>query len=316
MALLDTLKSLADESRLRMVRILSFGYFNVQELTAIMDLSQSTVSHHLKVLQREQLTRIHKEGTWSYYSLALFPDETSISKIIHGFLSRAEQEESGPLKQVFLRDRIEAEKLLTLRREQSHRFFEAVAGQWKEMREEAHGNVSSMETLIENIPPGQSVLDLGCGSGALLEMLLPRPGETIGVDYSQKMLEEAKHNLRDRSDRLDLRLGYLEHLPLGDTSVDVAIAYMVLHHVPNPEDAIQDAFRVLKPEGVLHIVDLRKHDNEYMRERFADLWLGFDPKVVQEWATKSGFKLIEEKHSYANMDEIFYLICKKEKQHE
>lgn len=315
MALLDTLKALADESRLRMIRILSFGYFNVQELTAIMDLSQSTISHHLKVLQREELTRVHKEGTWAYYSLIQFPDESSISRIIHGFLSRAEQKESGSLKQVFLRDRIEAEKLLSLRREQSHRFFESVAGQWRQMREEAHGSTSFMEALIKKIPETAAVLDLGCGSGALLELLLPRPGQTIGVDYSQKMLEEAKHNLGDRTGNLDLRLGYLEHLPLGDQSVDVAIAYMVLHHVPNPEEAIRDAFRVLKNGGILHIVDLRKHDNEYMRERFADLWLGFNPAHVEEWASSTGFELVEE-HSYAHTDEVFYLICKKGMNHE
>jgi ArsR family transcriptional regulator len=104
------------------------------------------------------------------------------------------------------------------------------------------------------------------------------------------MLEQARSTLGTRAAQVDLRLGYLEHLPIGDDSVDVALSYMVLHHLPSPPDALRDAARVLKPGGQLMIVDLLQHDNEIMRERFADLWMGFDPEEMKRWALSSGFQ--------------------------
>jgi ubiquinone/menaquinone biosynthesis C-methylase UbiE/DNA-binding HxlR family transcriptional regulator len=313
MAMLDTYKALADESRLRVVRVLSLGYFNVQELTAVMDLSQSTVSHHLKVLHRAGITRLHREGTWAYYSLTNSEEAPFATATLQALLSHGESKEGGSLRAVFIRDRVEAEKLLSARRDHSHRFFESVAEQWHELRHEAHGHTPLVDELVRAVPNDVAVLDLGCGSGALLELLLPRAGKTIGVDYSPKMLEEARSNLGAKAAAVDLRLGYLEHLPLGDSSIDLGLAYMVLHHVPSPEDAMKDAFRVLRPGGALHIIDLFKHDNEYMRERFADLWLGFDQDEIVSWAQAIGFSAIEKRSAPESTDS-FYVICTKGEQ--
>ena len=176
------------------------------------------------------------------------------------------------------------------RRDQTHRYFEQVAGLWKEMREEAQGGASYITPLCEAIPAEATLVELGCGSGALLEQLLPRRGKTIGVDYSQSMLEEAGRSLARFAAQLELRLGTLEHLPLADASVDAALAYMVLHHVAAPQQALQDAGRVLRPGGRLIVVDFVQHHNELMRERYADQWLGFEAGQFTSWLAAAGLR--------------------------
>ena len=109
------------------------------------------------------------------------------------------------------------------------------------------------------------------------------------------MLEEAKRNLGEKSSAVELRLGELEHLPLADNSVDIAVACMVLHHIAQPEKVLAEAVRVIKGGGSLIIVDLMHHTNEYMRERFADLWLGFEPSDIETWLKFIGFKAPQTK---------------------
>lgn len=281
---LEVYKALADESRLRIVHMLSKGAFNVQEITSVLGLGQSTVSHHLKVLQGAGLTHLQREGTWAYYTLVNGESKGFPSDTARNFLETAKPEE------LFASDLEALSVLLNQRRDSSHKFFEAVADKWHELRDEAQGQESFFDDVAKLIPSEATVLELGCGSGAFLQHILPRSGKTIGVDYSQAMLSEARKNLgKALPSTVDLRLGYLEHLPIGDESIDIAVAYMVLHHLPAPAEAFIDAFRVLRPEGRLIVVDLVKHSNELMRERFADLWLGFEQRELRKWSLSAGF---------------------------
>lgn len=288
-AISDTYKALGDESRLRVLQILSHGAFNVQELTSILGISQSTISHHLKTLMSVSLVSSHKEGTWAYYSLSHQDTESLAYRTAKLFLDLAANKSNETDSSKFLKDSEAAKKILERRRDQTRHFFESVADKWKDIRAEAQGAESFFELVIERIPPQATLLELGCGAGAFFERILPRSGKSIGVDYSQAMLDQARTSLKNEFDSLDLRLGYLEHLPVGDESIDYALAYMVMHHIANPSEALKDAARVLKPEGKLLIVDLLSHNNEYMRERFADLWLGFDPEEMKRWAFKNHF---------------------------
>lgn len=311
MELLEVCKALSDESRLRIIRILDAGFFNVGELTEILDLSQPTVSHHLKVLERCGIAKSKKNGTWAYYSLGSNGDKNGASnKIVTSFLDVLKDGSAGALSDTLVQDESSVREVLEKRREKSRHFFDSIAKEWKEIRAEAEGHHSFIEILSKRIPPDITLLELGCGSGALLEAILPRKGDSIGVDYSQAMLEEARKNLGPLSSSVDLRLGYLEHLPLGDGSVDMAVAHMVMHHLPDPRKALMDTYRVLKDQGVLCIVDLTQHQNEAMRERFSDLWLGFRPEEFQSWIKEIGFK-DSRIEFFGEKKEVFFLTAYK-----
>ncbi|MBX7143955.1 MAG: metalloregulator ArsR/SmtB family transcription factor [Oligoflexia bacterium] len=288
LAISSTYKAIADDSRLRILHILSKGSFNVQELTGILAISQSTISHHLKALQGCGLVSSRREGTWVYYSLSEIDEKNLGQKTVKLFLDLVPTLANDDSALLF-RDGHAAQEVLNRRRDQARHFFESVANKWKDIRSEAQGSESFFDLVKDRVGDKATLLELGCGAGALFEKLLPRTGASIGVDYSQAMLDEAKQNLGAKARDLDLRLGYLEHLPLGDDSVDTAVAYMVMHHIAHPVDVLKDTCRVLKPGGQFLMVDLMRHSNEYMRERFADLWLGFDPEEVKRWAFSAGF---------------------------
>lgn len=278
---ISTFKALADESRLRLVSILGKGYFNVQELTDILNASQSTVSHHLKTLQHAGIARSKKQGSWTYYTLANGSSTDDFStKIVREYLSLNDESLTNDEEQL--------NAILARRRDTSRSFFDRVAPEWHRIRTEGVGQGTYLDLLAQKIPNNIDLLELGCGAGALLQLVSPRKGKTIGVDFSQSMLDEARATLPTS---VDLRLGYLEHLPLADSSVDMVVAYMVFHHLADPAAALTDAYRVLKPNGTIAVIDLTEHTNEQMRELFADLWLGFSPTEFTKWVThKAGFQ--------------------------
>lgn len=286
---LHILKALADESRLRLINILSRGPFSVQELTSILGVGQSTVSHHLKVLQSAGIASSAREGTWAFYSMAqsLNGHQKILSACIESLQSEADPELQARLEN----DSAAIKEIIDQRRSAAHKYFESIAPEWKSMSK--GGAESSLNELAKRIPADAPLLELGCGSGALLEKILPRKGQTIAVDYSPRMLEEAKKNLGELAESADLRLGYLEQMPVKDSSVSCAAAHMVLHHLSHPEEALKEMARALVPGGAALIVDLAAHSNESMRERFADLWLGFEPELFKKWLKGAGFEEIK-----------------------
>lgn len=283
MRTLEVHKALADESRLRLLYALDHGAFTVQELTALLGVSQSTVSHHLKVLQGAGVVRAQREGTFAFYTLE--HSDAGVEAITRATLAELQREPSDRIRE----DTRKLDELLALRRERGRQFFEKIAPQWQQLSNEAMGG-DYLATLVEHLPDGGVVLELGCGTGRLLREAATLGCEAIGVDYSPAMLAEARKELIGHADRVDLRLGYLEHLPVADRSVDVAAAHMVFHHLPAPRAALNDAFRALRSGGRLLVIDLVQHDQELMRERFADLWLGFDPQEFSHWVRDAGFE--------------------------
>src|SRR5690606_34972318 len=153
----------------------------------------------------------------------------------------------------------EIQNILAGRRERAREYFDAVADRWNKIRDAACMHGSLIDELATRIPAEGALLELGCGSGALLERILPRKDETIGVDYSHAMLAEARKSLGKNAAKVDLRLGYLEHLPVPDQSVDIAAAFMVFHHVAEPREALRDVRRVLRKGGRLIAIDLTSH---------------------------------------------------------
>lgn len=316
MSTIEVFKAVADETRLRILHVLGFGPFNVQELTGIINIGQPTVSHHLKVLQHAGLISSRREGSWTFYQLG-FPTGTDLAAdnsepladLLHSILFYLTTNPNG-MGSTLHGDQAAIDQTLNRRRDKSRVFFESVAKDWGNIRLENQGLASFLDHIAERIPPKTTLLELGCGTGALLELVLPRPGKTIGVDASQAMLDEARANLTESGAEVDLRLGTFEHLPVGDDSVDIAVAYMVLHHAAEPQKAISDSYRALKPGGTLVIVDLVPHENEYLRERFAHTWLGLDPEELARTAKKIGFRS-SKKELLGEKKEIFVLTLTK-----
>ena len=289
-------KALSDESRLRILHMLSLGPFNVQEITQLLGSSQPTVSHHLKVLATAGLVEAHKEGTWIYYSPAKEDSSSAAPTIASNFLTLVRRNATSEDTNKFKKDVRSINAVIAKRRDRSRHFFDSVAPQWRTLSAQTKGTLPGdapyLELLAAKIPADKTLLELGCGSGTLLEKILPRSGKTIGVDYSPAMLDEARGTLGKNASNVDLRLGHLEHLPVEDNSIDLAVACMVFHHVAVMSEALRDIYRVLHQGGRLEIVDLLPHNEEYMRDRFADLWLGLDPKELRRSLEESGFAVL------------------------
>lgn len=306
MQISEIYKALADESRLRILNALQYGVFNVQELTCLLELTQPTISHHLKILSSAGLVSVEKTGTWAFYRLVQDESIPVSGSIVQNLLKLLQSTELQSNGSTFKSDSVQIKKLLDSRRDKAKAFFDSAASQWKTLRNEIQGEESYFEEVKALISSTESILELGCGGGVFLDAITPRKGKTIAVDYSDAMLESAKNLLGKKSEGVDFRLGYLEHLPIGDESVDVAISYMVLHHISDPRLVMTDTLRALKSGGKFIIVELSKHSNEHMRDKFSDLWLGFNPSEMKTWAQDAGFCNVETE--YLDSDKKVFLL--------
>jgi len=169
-------------------------------------------------------------------------------------------------------------------------YFDSVADKWDSMRQ---GFFSSRvrETAIKaaDVQPGRVAADLGAGTGFLTEALLKQGLKVVAIDHSPEMIEQIRRKFGE-TNKLDLRLGEAENLPVPDESVDYVFANMYLHHVESPDRAILEMVRILKPGGVLVITDLDEHDFDFLRTEQHDRWLGFKRDDISAWFVRSGLK--------------------------
>jgi ArsR family transcriptional regulator len=165
-------------------------------------------------------------------------------------------------------------------------FFSRVAEEWEEVAAGLPDPGSYMESLTGMLGEGGTVLELGCGTGAMIRVLAGRFRDVIAVDSSPEMLDVATREVGDSG--ADFRLGALEHLPVADSSVEAALAHMVLHHLADPAEVFPEVDRVLVPGGRLLVADLAHHADEPFRMAQGDLWPGFEPAEIEAWALRSG----------------------------
>ncbi len=292
MSLVQVYKALGDESRLRILKVLLKGRYNVNELQEIMDMGQSRVSRHLKLLTDAGLIRVLREGTWAYYEAPAegmakeIAVQLEVIRAYMGALPGAEDDE--PRRR----------RCLDKRREKSRAFHDRMAPQWSHLRKEILGSDVS-EHIISLLKDEKVVVDLGCGAGELLSELALYSGRAIGVDSSPAMLEQARVTLSaqpinkgKKNKAAELRLGTLEHLPLADAEADAALLNMVLHHLADPLVVLQEIRRVLSKKGKLLVCDLSRHDAEWMREKYGDQWLGFTEQELRRFIRQAGFKMV------------------------
>ncbi len=276
-------KALSDETRLRLLHIFLHHELNVNEIVAVTGMGQSRISRHLKILADNGLLTYRRDGLWTFYSAA---EEGEGRRFADAVCYLFENGDKGQ----FAADLVAVERVLEERSKETVRFFDSIAEDWERLKREIFGPVDLNGMILEAVPETGTVVDLGCGTGDLVEALKTRAERVIGVEKSTRMLEAARKRFADHGENIQLRIGELEHLPLREGEADLVVLNMVMHHLPDPQKALLEAFRVLKPGKPFIIVDLLSHQLESMRERFGDRWLGFPETEVKKWLEAGGFE--------------------------
>lgn len=274
-------KALADPTRIRLLHILYRHELSVNEIVGVMGMGQSRISRHLKILTDAGLLFCRRDGVSAFYGL---PEEGKGRDFLLAI-------ESWIRSEMLADDLAKAAEVLEARRKSTSRFFDAIAGDWDSLKKEILGDFDLNGKILEFTGAPRLAVDLGCGTGELLKSLSKKAKSLIGVDYSVEMLAKAEKNCTEEGIPVDLRLGAIEHLPVADGLADLAVLSLALHHLPDPERGIRDAARILVPGGKLLIADFEKHENESLRERFGDRWLGFSKEQISRFLDKAGFRL-------------------------
>lgn len=283
MKLVQYSKALADETRVRLLHILHHFELNVGEIVSVMEMGQSRISRHLKILADSGLLEFRRDGLWVFYRSCT---RTGVREYLQCLarLMAAEDE--------LQHDLVRARGVVQERISSTRQFFDSIAQEWAELSKDVLGELDVVAEITSRIPEVGVAVDLGCGPGILLEALKKKAAVVIGVDSSSKMLEVAEKRFRD-DDAVSLRIGDLEHLPLKDREADAAVMSMVLHHLAHPRDVWGEVARILRPGGQVLLVDFCRHRNETMRSTYGDRWLGFDPEELGDWFIRAGLEVVE-----------------------
>lgn len=267
--ILDHAATLAELTRSRILQLLQRHELTVSELCNVLQMPQSTVSRHLKVLLEGGWLGSRRDGTSHLYRF----DDAALD-VASQQLWQLISEELTPTA-VALQDRQRLEAVLRERRSRSEAFFSATAERWDHLRAELFGQRFDLLALLALLDSDLTVGDLGCGTGQTTEALAPFVAKVIAVDGSDPMLAAAGERLAS-FDNVELRQGALEKLPLEDGRLDAAVLFLALHHLPEPARVLAEARRVLAPGGRLLVVDMLPHDREDFRQQMGHVWLGFD----------------------------------------
>lgn len=301
--MIKVFKALSDPCRIRLLSILLRGEFTVQELTAIIGTGQSRISHHLKSLCEAGLLTVKRQGTWSYYRSG--DANRFFSAISHAIELEMERMPER------VADMAAVAAVLEERRKRSQEFFDRHACQWDELSRSLLPLPEYQTLLLEAVPRGGRLLEIGVGTGELLLKLAQTGCQLVGVDHSPAMLAEARRRVAGQGlDTIELRIGEMAYLPMRDRSVDCVVANMVMHHAPDPLAVIMETRRVLVPNGMLLIADLARHERESARDQLADQWLGFEVDELRQWLDSAGFPAVEIKRIDAGPGEEAVLIVR------
>jgi ubiquinone/menaquinone biosynthesis C-methylase UbiE/DNA-binding transcriptional ArsR family regulator len=284
--LLAGLRAGGDPTRLRLLALLARGDLNVKDLTQILGQSQPRISRHLKLLTEAGLIDRFREGSWVFYRLA---ESGPASALARGIVALVD-----PGEAVVGRD---LERLAAVKDERAAdaaAYFRAQAGDWDRVRA-LHVDEAEVErAMLEAIGAGpfDRLLDLGTGTGRVLELFAPRIRRGVGVDLSHEMLTFARAKLDKAGySHCQVRHGDLYALPFEAASFDVVTIHQVLHYLDDPARAIGEAARMLRPGGRLLIVDFAPHDLEFLRQEQAHRRLGFSAADVAKWVAAAGLRL-------------------------
>ncbi|TVP78613.1 MAG: methyltransferase domain-containing protein [Puniceicoccaceae bacterium] len=282
----ETLKLLADSTRVRILSLLTREELSVAELQEILDMGQSRISSHLGLLRQGELVHDRREGKKTFYAINRNFDAQGVA-LMQAACNSVEGTEA------IAADVANLNRILEKRKQQSEQYFNSVAGRlgknycpgrsW-----EAIGH------FLLHLTPKIRIADLGAGEGLISQLLARRAEQVICVDNSPRMVEFGS-DLAAKNGFSNLRyeLGDIEAVPLKAKSVDLALLSQALHHAQHPQAAVAEAYRILKPGGQVIIIDLLEHQFEKARELYADVWLGFSENALYQFLKSAGFRKIE-----------------------
>ena len=281
---LEIFRALADATRLRIMALLQSMELSVGELAQVLGQSQPRVSRHVKILCDAGLAERRKEGSWVFLALG---DRALVDPVLSALRTWAARESDHWAV-------ADAARLAAVRADRAtaaNAWFEANAGQWDAIRSLhiAESEVEAAMRLVLGDARFASLIDIGTGTGRMLELFAPQADQALGIDRSSEMLRLARATLAERGlDRAELRQADLYALPLADGAADAAILHHVLHFAQQPGAAIAEAARVLMPGGRLLIADFAPHDREELRARDAHTRLGFSDEQLIGWFDAAG----------------------------
>lgn len=280
-AVLDRLATLADPTRSRLLLIIERHELTVGELCTVLQLPQSTVSRHLRILADDGWVTSRAEGTSRQYRMIqLDPSARRLWEVVREEIEAGSQ--AG-------HDAARLRRVLAGRRLQSREFFAGSAAEWDRVRDELFGSRAELGALPGLLDPEWTVGDLGCGTGQLIAALAPFVATVVGVDESATMLAAARRRL-DGIGNVELNEGSLESLPLPERSLDAAVLSLVLHHAVEPVEVLREAARVLRPGGRLLVIDMVPHERDDYRVQMGHVWLGFGEEDLRGSLEAAGFE--------------------------
>jgi len=289
--LADHFQALADPTRLRILALLRVMELSVGELAQILGQSQPRVSRHLKILSDARVLERRKEGSWVFLTLA--DDER-----VEPMFALIDVWSDSSTQALFASDSARTESIRGERAEAANRYFSGHAEVWDQIRS-LHAAETDVEGAIDEALGNQHLgrfVDIGTGTGRMIELFGPRASQAIGIDRSSEMLRLARVKLEAAGIASSLRQGDMYSLPLADQSADTIVIHQVLHYAHSPAAAIAEAARVLAPGGTLLVVDFAAHEREELRTTDAHIRLGFEDEVMAGWFASAGLKIDHVEH--------------------
>jgi ArsR family transcriptional regulator len=296
------LRAAGEDTRLRLLALLADGEHTVKNLTEILGQSQPRISRHLKLLADAGLIERNAEGAWAYYRLA----HGEVAELVQWLVGRLDA--SDPDRQ---RDRARLQWVRAEQQKQAAAYFATVAESWDVLRR-LHVPESAVETAILKALGGRTVdlmLDLGTGTGRMLELLAPHYRRGIGIDSSREMLAVARAKLAAAGiAHAQVRLGDISHLDPAIGPADLIVLHQVLHYFDDPGRLLTEIRPALKAAGDILIVDFAPHELEFLRAHHAHRRLGLSQAQMAEWAASAGL-FIAALATFPNNDPAGLTVC-------
>jgi len=289
-ALLAGLKASGEDTRFRLLALLGEEELTVSDLTDILRQSQPRISRHLKLLSDAGLIERFREGSWAFHR--------RVSRGQGAKFGQALLDLVDPADPVLARDRERLAQVRAQRQAAAQSYFRKHAKHWDELRR-LHISESAVEAAIRDAFKGtriESLLDLGTGTGRMLEMFGPEIDRGVGIDMNPEMLSIARANLEKAGLRhCAVRKGDIYNLSLGRDQFDAVIVHQVLHFLDDGARAIREAARALRPAGRLLVIDFAPHELEFLREQHAHRRLGFAEETIAQWMKAAGLEFVSHR---------------------
>lgn len=287
-ALTNLCKASADHLRLLILRVLRNDSFGVSELCAIFDTRQPALSHHLKVLANAGLVAARREANTSFYRRSELGQHPDLEALQHSIFAAVDEIELPSA----IQERLAA--LHRQREENSSNFFRLNAHKFHQQQDLIAGYAQYADVVAQVLADAplerrRTVLEVGPGDGSFLLELAPMFERVVALDNAPGMLEQARAKATAAGVHdIEFILDDTRSDELHDLQADCVVINMVLHHTPAPGEVLRDVAGCLAPGGVVLVTDLCRHDQGWARENCGDLWLGFDPQELAQWADAAG----------------------------